>query len=161
MINPDGAEKRTRYNKNNRDLNRSWSFELSRTYDEVKIIHKDLKSYLNQTNNIIIALDMHGSFTEDFIYRVKQNYVSTDFFQHQQNFIDELSSFDQWQKGQYQLSNGHKKMARIVLISSYKLNTLTHETPRDIQLNNSSNRTKMSLLNQGSAILSSIVQLSF
>ena len=102
---------------------------------------------------------MHGSFTEDFIYRVKKDYVSSGFFIHQQKFIDELSSYDKWQRGNFQLSNGHKKMARIVLINSYKFNALTHETPRDIKINNSRGRTKADLFKQGSAIFSSIIRL--
>ena len=159
MVNPDGAERRTRYNKNNRDLNRSWSSQFNRAYDEVKTIHKDLKTYIDQSEDIIIALDMHGSFTEDFIYRVKRNYISLDFFNHQQELIDELGSFDRWQEGNFQLSNGHPKMARIVLINSYQLNALTHETPRDIKLINRNGRSKASLLIQGNTIFQSILGL--
>lgn len=159
MINPDGAEEQTRYNDNGRDLNRSWSTNMNETYDEAKTIHMDLKKYLTNPKQVVIALDMHGSFTEDFIYRVKKKYISTDFFNHQQQFISSLGMLDQWQNGNFELSNGHKKMARIVLINSYNLHALTHETPRDIKLKNSKQRSKLSLMKQGTAIFSTIKKL--
>lgn len=156
MINPDGAEAQSRYNENDRDLNRSWSFDLSKSYDEARVIHTDLKKFLSHPEQIVIALDMHGSFTKDFIYRVKENYISTDFYRSQQDFIDTLATFDFWQKGNFELSNGHPKMARIVLVKSYGLNSLTHETPRDIRLKNRDGRSKKSLLGQGRSIFVSI-----
>jgi hypothetical protein len=154
MINPDGAEAKVRYNDNGRDLNRSWDFKLSKNYDEARIIHKDLKGYLSLSKTTPIVLDMHGSFTDDFIYRVKKNYIDQSFFNLQQDFIDELAKYDFWQNGIFKLSNGHKKMARLVLVTSYGLNSLTHETPRDIKLN--SGRSKIDLFEQGRYIFSSI-----
>lgn len=154
MINPDGAEEQSRYNDNDRDLNRSWSMDPSKTYDEAKLIHRSLKNYLTNPEQVVIALDMHGSFTKDFIYRVEDDYVTRGFYNHQQEFIDHLASYDIWQKGRFELSNGHKKMARIVLINGYGVNALTHETPRDIKIKNSDSRSKLSLAAQGAGILS-------
>jgi hypothetical protein len=156
MVNPDGAEAQSRYNENNRDLNRSWSMDNSKTYDEAKIIHNNLRQFLKNPNQVIIGLDMHGSFTKDFIYRVEDNYVDRAFYDHQQEFIDQLGSYDIWQKGNYELSNGHPKMARIVLINGYGLNALTHETPRDIKIKNKPGRSKESLKKQGSDIFNSL-----
>lgn len=157
MINPDGAENRVRYNKNGRDLNRSWNREPSRSRDEVKTIQSHLIANLLKTHTPIIALDMHGSFTQDFIYRVKKNYLDLDFYNIQQNFIDTLGSFDTWQRGSFQLSNGHPKMARILLVRDYRLNALTHETIRDIALN--SNRKLEDLMKQGRDVLNAIKAL--
>jgi hypothetical protein len=157
MINPDGAEAMTRYNDNGRDLNRSWDSLISKNYDEAKTIHIDLKKYLKASREVPVVLDMHGSFTDDFIYRVKKNFIDSDFFRLQQNFITELSAHDIWQNGMFKLSNGHKKMARLVLVKSYGLNALTHETPRDIQLK--SPRSKSDLLKQGADIFNSILNL--
>ena len=156
MVNPDGAESQSRYNDNGRDLNRSWSTDFTKTYDEAKIVHASLKDYLKNSKQIVIALDMHGSFTKDFIYRVEDNYVSRLFYNQQQEFIDQLASYDIWQKGNFELSNGHPKMARIVLIDSYGLNALTHETPRDIKIKNKPGRSKLTLEAQGSAIFDSL-----
>ncbi|MBD65545.1 MAG: hypothetical protein CME62_10080 [Halobacteriovoraceae bacterium] len=158
MVNPDGAEAGTRYNKNNRDLNRSWAYNLDQSYDEAKIIHSDLKNYLSGKKDIVIMLDMHGSFTDDFIYRVKRNYINPAFYEFQQNFIDELGALDSFQKGNFILSNGHPKMARIVMIKSYGLNALTHETPKNIKIQNSQNRSLLSLEDQGSAVLQAILR---
>ncbi len=157
MVNPDGAMAQTRYNKNRRDLNRSWSTDMGQTYDEAKTIHKDLKQYLSKSKQVVIALDVHGSFTEDFIYRVDESFIDRDFFSLQQRFIDALGSRDQWQVGNFKRSNGHPKMARIVLVKNYSLNALTHETPRDIKLRNRKNRSKASLIAQGSAMFDSIL----
>ena len=103
-------------------------------------------------------LDMHGSFTDDFIYRVKRNYINPAFYEFQQNFIDELGALDSFQKGNFILSNGHPKMARIVMIKSYGLNALTHETPKNIKIQNSQNRSLLSLEDQGSAVLQAILR---
>ena len=160
MINPDGTEAKSRYNANGRDLNRSWSKERSGDKDEIKIIHADLRKYMSKVKeNIVIALDMHGSFTKDFIYRVKKNYVSTDLFYLQQDFIDELGVYDPWQNRKFQLSNGDPGMARIVLINHYKKNAMTHESIRDIPLRNNSGRTKETLMDQGLAVTKSIESL--
>jgi hypothetical protein len=160
MINPDGTEAKTRYNANGRDLNRSWSNDGSGDKDEIKTIHTDLRGFMSKVKkNIFVALDMHGSFTKDFIYRVKKNYVSRDFFNLQQNFIDELGAYDPWQNGNFQLSNGDPGMARIVLINHYKKNAMTHESIRDIPLRNNSGRTKKTLMDQGLAVIKSIENL--
>jgi hypothetical protein len=157
MVNPDGAQAKTRYNSNGRDLNRSWHANSAFDFDEVKAIHNDLRFFINQlSEKVVIALDMHGSFSQDFFYRVDRNYVSLDFFEHQQSFIDELAKFDPWQRGQYILSNGDPNMARIVFINSYKYNTLTHETIRDIPLRNSEGRTIQTLKDQGVSLVRAI-----
>lgn len=161
MINPDGAETASRYNENDRDLNRAWSFDISKNYDEAKTIHTHLKQFLDHPAKKVIVLDMHGSFTEDFIYRVNKKFISTDFFQHQQDFIDELATHDIWQKGNFKLSDGHPKMARIVMVNDYKLNALTHETPRDIKLKNRDKRSKQDLFDQGAAVFKSIYNSYF
>ncbi len=160
MINPDGAEAHSRYNANNRDLNRSWHKGLFRSYDEIKVIHRDLKEKMKVVkDDIFVALDMHGSFTEDFIYRVKRNYVDRAFYQHQQQFIDELKIYDKWQNGNFQKSNGDKAMARIVLIDHYKKNALTHESIRNIKKKNPENRSINSLKDQGLDIIKVIQNL--
>jgi hypothetical protein len=160
MINPDGAEAKSRYNANGRDLNRSWNANAARDFDEVKTIHADLRKVMAEIKeHIFIALDMHGSFTQDFFYRVDRHFLGSHFFQKQQAFIDELSVHDPWQAGQYQLSNGDPGMARIVLINHYGKNALTHETVRDIPLRNSKGRSQATLLEQGHAIIKSIMAL--
>jgi hypothetical protein len=160
MVNPDGAEAKSRYNSNNRDLNRSWNKDPSGDKDEIKVIHGDLRKFMNKVqSDIFVALDMHGSFRKDFIYRVKKNYVTRDFYNLQQNFIDELGAYDPWQNGNYELSNGDPGMARLVLINHYKKNAMTHESIRDIKKNNSSGRTKKTLMDQGLAVIKSIENL--
>jgi hypothetical protein len=160
MVNPDGAEAHTRYNANNRDLNRSWHKSLLQSYDEVKIIHSDLKDKMKVVkDDIFVALDMHGSFTEDFIYRVKRNYVDRAFYEKQQEFIDELKIFDSWQDGNSKKSNGDKAMARIVFIDHYKKNAMTHESIRNIEKNNPKNRSLISLKDQGLDIIKVIQNL--
>ena len=160
MVNPDGTEAHTRYNANGRDLNRSWHKSLLRSYDESKIIHKDLKNFMKKIKDqVFIALDMHGSFSEDFIYRVKKNYVSRDFFNKQQEFIDELGSYDTWQNGNDKKSNGDPAMARLVLINHYKKNAMTHETIRNITKNNNLGRNLQSLQNQGLSLIKTIQNL--
>lgn len=157
MINPDGAQAKSRYNANGRDLNRSWNANSKGDLDEIKIVHGDLRSLMKKVGkDIFIALDMHGSFTKDFIYRVKRNYVSIDFYNQQQNFIDELGIYDPWQAGSFQLSNGDPGMARLVLINHYKKNALTHETVKNIPKRNSDGRSKKSLIDQGIAVLQTI-----
>lgn len=159
MVNPDGAENQSRYNKNGRDLNRSWSATLSKNYDEAKIIHTDLKKVLKNKKNTSIVLDMHGSFYEDFIYRVDYDFIDRDFYNHQQVFIDQLAMYDTWQNGRVNISNGDPRMARIVMIKNYGLNALTHETPRDIKIKNSEGRNKETLMVQGTALFQSIRDL--
>lgn len=160
MINPDGAFARSRYNANNRDLNRSWDKAVSKSYDEAGIIHRDLKAAMKIVQKeIVIALDMHGSFTEDFFFRVKKDYVSADFFKKQQSFIDELSIFDKWQNGNFKLSNGHPKMARLVLVNHYKKNALTHESIRNIKKNNPRGRSVETLKDQGLSLVKAIENL--
>jgi hypothetical protein len=157
MVNPDGAENRVRYNKRGKDLNRVWDVVASRSKDEIGIIHKHLNELYLNNNKPIIALDMHGSFTEDFIFRVKKSFKGEDFYNIQQRFIDTLGSFDNYQDGNFQLSNGHKKMARIMLVREYSVNALTHETQRDIRL--TANRGIEDLKQQGRDVLESIKQL--
>jgi hypothetical protein len=158
MVNPDGAEARKRYNSRGRDLNRVWNSSPSRSKDEVAIIQKHLKSiYLDSGKTPIIALDMHGSFTRDFFYRVDRAFRDLDFFNTQQRFIDELGSRDRWQKGRYDLSNGDPQMARIYLVRDFGVNALTHETPRDISKKGS--RSLATLKSQGVDIFHSIMDL--
>ena len=159
MINPDGAEAQSRYNSKNRDLNRSWHKKVRRSKDEAKIVNQFIQPYLSNSKNIPIVLDMHGSFTLDFFFRVKRGFKGSDFFNHQQQFIDMLQTFDSFQDGNYKATNGDPGMARIVMVSSYDLNALTHETPRDIKLRNSRNRSKTTLFEQGEALLLSIQRL--
>jgi len=159
MINPDGAEAKSRYNSNGHDLNRGWHASVEKTLDEAKIIHKDLKNYLKNTNQIAIALDMHGSLESDFIYRVGKTFVTPMFYQHQQNFIDELKLYDSWQNGIFKTSNGAPGMARIVMINNYSLHALTHETPKNIYLANPAKRSLHDLYLQGVGIHKSIIQL--
>jgi hypothetical protein len=157
MINPDGTEAKSRYNANGRDLNRSWSANPKNDHDEIKVIHGDLRKVMQKIGqHIFIALDMHGSWSKDFIYRVERDYVSIDFYNKQQNFIDELGIFDPWQEGNFILSNGDKRMARLVLINHYKKNALTHETIKNIPRKNNEGRTKQSLIDQGIAIVQTI-----
>ena len=158
MVNPDGAEAQKRYNSRGRDLNRVWYSSPSRSKDEVAIIQTHLKSvYLDKGYRPIIALDMHGSFTQDFIYRVDRSFRDLPFFNTQQNFIDELGSRDRWQAGTYDLSNGDPQMARIYLIRDFGINALTHETPRDIAKN--SERSLETLKSQGRDVYESILTL--
>jgi hypothetical protein len=160
MVNPDGTEAKSRYNSNGRDLNRSWNKDSSGDKDEIKTIHADLRRFMSKVQkNIFVALDMHGSFTEDFIYRVKKNYVTREFYNLQQNFIDELGAYDPWQNGNFQQSNGDPGMARIVLINHYKKNAMTHESIRNIPLKNNSGRSKKTLKDQGLAMIKSIENL--
>lgn len=152
MINPDGAMAQTRYNENGRDLNRSWT--RTSGYDEISIIHPHMKSKIQNLRSIEIVLDMHGSIREDFIYRVDKGFWNTDFYNLQQNFIDKLSRFDPWQRGNFILSNGDPGMARIRMIKDYNLNALTHETIRNIK--KSTFRTKQDLFSQGEALVKAL-----
>jgi hypothetical protein len=157
MINPDGAMAQTRYNKNNYDLNRTWS--KTSGIDETKYIHEHLRTKIKGMKNIVIALDMHGSFEQDFFYRVDAGFAGRDFFDMQSKFINRLALYDPWQAGNTILSNGHPKMARIVLIRDYKLHALTHETIRNIPKRNRRGRDKDSLIEQGEAIVKTIADL--
>ncbi len=157
MLNPDGAEAKRRYNKNGRDLNRSWGTEPSRSNDEISIIQAHLNKVLLSKRKPIIALDMHGSFTEDFIYRVSKKFAGVDFYNLQQEFIASLGKRDPWQGGQFYNSNGDKKMSRILLVRDYKINALTHESIRDIPL--SSSRSLDDLKDQGRFIVDTLIEL--
>jgi hypothetical protein len=159
MINPDGVNMQSRYNKNGRDLNRSWGVNPKKDYDEIKIIHGDIRKLKLDMNRVTVMLDMHGSFTEDFIYRVKRNYVNRGFYGHQQKFIDELAIYDPWQAGNYQLSNGDSRMARLVMIDHYKVNAMTHESIRNVPINNGKGRTIKTLMDQGVAVFKAIENL--
>lgn len=158
MVNPDGTEAKRRYNSKGRDLNRVWHTSPSRSLDEVSFIHKHVKANVLTLPNIpLIALDMHGSFTEDFIFRVDRNFRSQDFYNRQANFITSLGGRDEFQNGNAQTSNGHPKMGRIYLVREFGINALTHETPRDIRKNGS--RQISDLRKQGLDILETIKQL--
>ena len=151
MVNPDGAKSRTRYNANGRDLNRVWDTDYRKSKDEIGIIQGH---FLSNYRNPVIMLDMHGSFTEDFIYRVDRNFKGRDFYNTQQSFIDTLSSFDPYQNGNYYTSNGHRKMSRIYFVNKFNINALTHETPRDIKKNG--DRGIKELKSQGIALIETI-----
>lgn len=159
MINPDGVESMSRYNANGRDLNRSWGANSSEDLDEIKYIHSDLKNKLSTINKrVLISLDMHGSFTKDFFFIVKKNYISRRFYKRQKDFVDELSKFDPWQGGKIKTSNGDSGMARIVFIRKYKYNALTHETIKNIPLKKD-NRSIKTLYQQGEALKVAIKNL--
>lgn len=157
MVNPDGAEAKRRYNKKGRDLNRSWGSTPSRSSDEISTIQAHLNRVLLSKRKPLIALDMHGSFTEDFIYRVSKRFAGQAFYNKQQRFITDLGQRDNWQKGNFHTSNGHKKMARILMVRDYQVNALTHETIRDIPLSES--RTLQDLFTQGEVIVDSLIKL--
>ena len=155
MINPDGVVARTRENANGWDLNRVWNVNgIGR--DEIRYIHGDFKEMMDIVgNDVLVVQDLHGSFVRDFIYRVGENFKGPDFFAEQGRFIESYGTRDQWQAGESDISNGRPGMARIVMISQYGLNAMTHETPRDIRL--STGRTKETLMSQGVAILDTIL----
>lgn len=157
MINPDGAMKQTRYNLNNRDLNRAWTNQSGK--DEIVSIHAHLKNKIKNLKNIVIALDMHGSWDEDFFYRVERSYRGRSFYNMQSEFINQLARYDSWQAGNIIHSNGHPGMARIVLINHYNLNALTHETIKNIPLRNNRGRSKGDLVLQGEAIVDAITDI--
>jgi hypothetical protein len=160
MVNPDGAVAHSRYNANGRDLNRSWSKSISENYDEINIIHKNLQlDFQKVSESVFLMLDMHGSFREDFIYRVKKNYIDRDFYNKQQSFIDTLAIFDQWQNGNFKHSNGDPGMARIVMVKDFGINALTHESIRDIEINNNENRSIQSLKHQGEAVVETTLSI--
>lgn len=157
MINPDGAEAHTRYNANGYDLNRVWYPDVKDSKDEIKTIQAEVNTYLAQAKKIVIALDMHGSFVEDFIYRVDYDFLDRDFYNHQSEFINFLGRFDPWQAGNYELSDGHRYMARIYLVRDHKINALTHESIRDLERNGS--RSVETLKQQGDAVYQAITGL--
>ena len=159
MINPDGANNRVRYNANGRDLNRSWGVEGNQSFDEIISIYSHLEKQFTKIKKPMIVLDMHGSFTQDFIYRVDKSFKGVGFYNLQQAFISKLAQRDQWQNGSFQISNGDAGMSRIRLINRFGLNAMTHETPRDIPLNNNKGRTVKSLMDQGVAIAYTINEL--
>lgn len=157
MVNPDGAEDQVRYNRNNRDLNRVWHKDIARNYDEVKTIHQHLAPIQKTLSNIPVVLDMHGSFTEDFIFRVNKRFKGVDFYNKQQAFISHLGGYDPFQAGNFQLSDGHPKMARIMMVREYSLNALTHESVRNIR--KGKNRSIQTLKEQGEAVYQTIYDL--
>lgn len=158
MVNPDGAEAKRRYNSNGYDLNRVWDSNPARSKDEIGIIQTHLKKiYLGKSEEPVIALDMHGSFTRDYIYRVRKTFRDIGFYNLQQSFIDELGSRDPWQAGTFNLSDGDSKMARIYLVRDFEINALTHETPRDIPKRGS--RSIETLKSQGVDVFESIMTL--
>lgn len=159
MINPDGANARIRYNANGRDLNRSWGVDGGDSYDEIQSIYGHLEKEFTKIKKPVIVLDMHGSFTKDFIYRVDKTFKGVGFYNLQQLFISRLATRDRWQNGSFELSNGDKGMSRIRLINRFGLNAMTHETPRDIPIQNRHNRTIKSLMDQGVAIAYTIDEL--
>jgi hypothetical protein len=158
MVNPDGAEAQRRYNANNLDLNRSWGLNAKGAQDEIRTIqsHLENKMGINQLTNVVSFLDMHGSFTRDFIYHVDQRTRGMNFFNIQKLFINTLGKHDPWQAGTGLVSNGHPKMARIIMVKQKGINALTHETPRNIELNNQRGRSIQSLKNQGMALIKTI-----
>ncbi len=160
MVNPDGAENQVRYNNNRRDLNRVWGQDSRQSKDEVQYIHQHLNQVVLTSGLVpVVTLDMHGSFDEDFIYRVGKRTFGLEYYETQQTFIDELGTFDPWQAANFILSEGNPGMARIRLASLHGWNTMTHETPRDIPLKNPKNRSLQSLLDQGVAALDTIETL--
>src|SRR5690606_11333365 len=160
MVNPDGAENQVRYNNNRYDLNRVWGVTPAQSKDEVISIHSHLEDFVIKAGfEPIITLDMHGSFTDDFIYRVGSSTFGRSYYHMQQLFIDDLGTRDPWQAGNYILSEGAAGMARIRLAKVHGWHTLTHETPRDIPLNNRQGRSLDTLKAQGIAALETIQAL--
>ncbi|WP_372364566.1 succinylglutamate desuccinylase/aspartoacylase family protein [Candidatus Uabimicrobium sp. HlEnr_7] len=156
MINPDGAEKRTRYNSNGKDLNRCWGGSAT---DEIVAIRTHLQHLLQNIDdkNVVTVLDMHGSFVDDFIYRVPRFFVDLDFFEMQGQLINQIAVHDIWQKGNFKLSEGSPGMSRIYLIKTYGFNALTHETIRNIPLNKG--RSVTTLKKQGEDVYNAIREL--
>ena len=66
---------------------------------------------------------------------------------------------DPWQAGNFQLSNGDSRMARLVLVNRYKKNAMTHESIRNIKLNNRDRRSKADLIDQGLAVFKTVSHL--
>lgn len=160
MVNPDGAENQVRYNNNRYDLNRVWGITPAQSKDEVISIHSHLEKLVIKAGfEPVITLDMHGSFTDDFIYRVGSSTFGRSYYHMQQLFIDDLGTRDPWQAGNYILSEGAAGMARIRLAKVHGWHTLTHETPRDIPLNNRQGRSLDTLKAQGIAALETIQAL--
>ena len=157
MINPDGTEKHSRYNSSGRDLNREWKINPEHTVDEIHTIYNHLFPQIKLLTNIFLSLDMHGSFYNDFIYRVSDQFISREFFSIQSLFIDELGRYDEWQNGDFNISNGDPQMARIRFIKDHNINTMTHETIRNIAI--SSNRSVETLKSQGKYIFQTINNL--
>ncbi len=156
MINPDGTIAHTRGNARGRDLNRQWKSLV----DEINIIAAHLKNQfkaLGSIEQVKVLLDLHGSFDEDFIYRVDEDFAGIDFYTTQENFVNTLGEDDEWQGGNDQISNGKEGMARIELIVEFTINAMTHETPRDIRLDNPQGRSKETLKQQGRDILTTIL----
>lgn len=147
MINPDGVAKRTRYNANGFDLNRTWENKV----DEVKLVADHLKTLIPY-NKIDFLLDMHSHKSKDTIYRVDENYISSNYFFDQSNFIETLGSYDFWQNGNFIISNGKKGMSRIFFADNHGTNSLTHETLRDIPRGGKGARTILSLKQQGKGL---------
>jgi len=147
MVNPDGVYRRTRYNANGLDLNRTWG----KMADETKVIYNHLKGIIDPSK-IDFLLDMHGHKSKDIIYRVAEDYISDKYFNQQSEFIETLGQYDSWQNGNYIVSNGKIGMSRIFFAHTYDLNSLTHETLKNILRDTKSQRTIGSLKEQGRAL---------
>jgi hypothetical protein len=157
MVNPDGADRMTRYNKNGLDLNRQWRHKLTSNPDEIGVVQRHIRTWIEKLDKPVIALDMHGSFTEDFIYRVPQDYFGSEYYQIQSTFINGLAKHDVFQKGNFQLSRGNPQMARLYFGKFYQMNAVTHETPRNISLNGA--RQIDDLKRQGHGLYQSIIDI--
>ncbi|TDJ07482.1 MAG: hypothetical protein E2O68_03505 [Deltaproteobacteria bacterium] len=147
MINPDGVVGRSRYNANGFDLNRTWESPV----DEVKLVADHLKTLISY-NKIDFLLDMHSHKSEDIIYRVDEDYLSLDYYFNQSTFIETLGRYDFWQNGNYIVSNGKEGMSRIFFADNYKINSLTHETLKNIPRAGEARRTIKTLKEQGRAL---------
>ena len=152
MINPDGVANRTRYNANGYDLNRTWGQGI----DEVKIISRHLKTLI-PLNKIDFLLDMHSHKSQDLIYRVDKDYISGEYFSGQSSFIETLGNYDTWQNGNFSISNGKKGMSRIFFVDSYGIDSLTHETLKNIPRAGKNRRTISTLKDQGRALNKAIL----
>jgi hypothetical protein len=155
MVNPDGAENRTRYNSQDKDLNRLWGMNEDETFQ----FQTHINSLNLNWNKIPIILDLHGSKNRDFIYRVDEDFINLNYYNIQGDFINTLASFDPWQKNNYIISNGDEGMARVFFATTKKINSITHETPKNISI--SSGRSIETLKNQGKSIYRAILQKYF
>jgi hypothetical protein len=155
MVNPDGVEKRTRYNSLDKDLNRLWGMKE----DEIFQFQTHLNSLNLNWDNIPIMLDLHGSKNKDFIYRVDEDFINLNYYYTQGNFIKTLGGFDPWQKKNYIISNGKNGMLRIFFATTKKINSITHETPKNILI--TSGRSIETLKAQGKSIYRAILQEYF
>jgi hypothetical protein len=180
MLNPDGAQKNTRKNANKLDLNRLWRQDTADEQDEIKIIHSHLNKLLSDNGltkkQVKLILDLHGSFEENFIFRVPRDRSKYElkynkkffpllsdreyelYYQEQEKFINEIVAQDPYfnpQKPFYGFgainSFGRKGMMRITL-GEQGFNVLTHEMIRFIHRDNRFKISVNSLKKQGEAI---------